>query len=278
VSRSLGIPHLADLRDPWSLVERVPEHIDSPVWFSLARRAERRVFADAAAIVLNTERSCLAYRARYPAIAARMLAIRNGSDDDSLPVGEPHQDFRIRFGGSIYLDRNPRLLFRAAAQVIGALNLAPGDLSIGFMGTVDWPGGEATLRACASEEGVGGFFNVTPPGPRSEALRFFADADLLVSLPQDSHMAIPAKLYEYVRFPVHLLVLAERESATADLLKNSRAHVVDPRDVDGMASVITKCMATSRSGIAAVPVDSGQFDRRKQGELLQETLRRLVVK
>jgi hypothetical protein len=277
ISRRYRLPHLVDLRDPWSLVERVPEQIESPLWFRLARRDERRVFEAAGIIALNTERSCRAYRNAYPRLAARMVTIRNGSDDDPIPTGQPHHDFRIRFGGSIYLDRDPRLLFRAASRVISTLGLSPKDLKIEFMGTVDWTGGEGALRECAEEEGVGAFFSIFPPSSRSQAFEFFANADLLVSLPQDSHMAIPAKIYEYVRFSVELLVLAEPESATSDLLAESRAHVIAPADVEGMTALLVRLLSDRKGGQAPLAVGvNGDFDRRRQGNILVERLASLV--
>jgi hypothetical protein len=274
IARANRLPHLADLRDPWSLVERVPEHIDSPAWYALARRGERRVFASAAIIALNTERSCAEYRSRYPELAGRMVTIRNGSDDEVIPVSDPHSDFRVRFAGSVYIDRDPRLLFRAAARTIDALRLSPSQFSFGFMGHVERSGGVDALMTAACEEGIGEFMDVRPAGPRSEAMKFLASAELLVSLPQDSHMAIPAKIYEYVLFPAWLLVLAEPGSATAELLRGSRADVVHPEDVEQMTRVMTKAYQSWQNGVRPAPVGvEGQFDRRKQGAILLEKLR-----
>jgi hypothetical protein len=273
IARANRLPHLADLRDPWSLVERVPEHIDSPLWYTLARREEKRVFGNAAIIALNTDRSCDEYRSRYPHLAARMVTIRNGSDDEVIPVADPHSDFRVRFAGSVYIDRDPRLLFRAAARTIEALGLSPSQFSFGFMGHVERSGGVDALMTAASEEGIAEFMDVRPAGPRSEAMKFLAGAQLLVSLPQDSHMAIPAKIYEYVLFPAWLLVLAEQRSATAELLRGSGADVVHPEDVEQMTQVITRAYQSWRNGVRPTPVgEDGQFDRRKQGAILLEKL------
>src|SRR5439155_174591 len=43
LKRRTGLPFVMDMRDPWSLTPRLPEHLASPLWFQVARRRERRV-------------------------------------------------------------------------------------------------------------------------------------------------------------------------------------------------------------------------------------------
>ena len=49
---------------------------------------------------------------------------------------------------------------------------------------------------------------------------------MLVNLPQDSHLCIPSKVYEYMRYAAWLLALEPADSATALLLRDSAADVV----------------------------------------------------
>src|SRR3989442_673661 len=55
VALATGVPLVMDLRDPWSLVQRLPEAIASPVWLALAARYERQTMAPAALVVTNTQ-------------------------------------------------------------------------------------------------------------------------------------------------------------------------------------------------------------------------------
>ena len=96
----------------------------------------------------------------------RIVTIRNGSDETPLPSGSPATRFSIRFAGSIYLDRDPRLVFRAAAQVVRELGLTPDTFGFSFMGEVASFGG-MSLQAIAREEGIEAFVEVMPPRPRS---------------------------------------------------------------------------------------------------------------
>jgi hypothetical protein len=277
VATRAGVPLIVDFRDPWSLQERVPEHIASPLWFRLAERFERRVVAAASVVVLNTDPSRDGMLARYPALADRLVTVRNGSDEDPLPAARPTSRFSIRFAGSIYLDRDPRLVFRAAARVIRELRLTADVFGFSFMGNVASFGG-LSLQAIAQQEGIEAFVEAMPPKSREEAMAFLAAGAMLLSLPQDSDMAIPAKIFEYVRFPAWLLILAVPASAAARMLAGSDADVVDPHDVDAMAAVIRGRYEQFARGERPAPVGrDGRFARRTQAELLFARIEELIA-
>jgi hypothetical protein len=105
---------------------------------------------------------------------------------------------------------------------------------------------------------------------------------MLLSLPQDSDFAIPAKLYEYVKMPAWMLVLAHPESATAQVLEDTDASVVDPADVDGMVEALRRRFEEFRHGVTPSPVGrDGRFDRSRQSEkllrLISERIPRMRV-
>jgi hypothetical protein len=276
IAVATGIPLALDFRDPWSLVERIPEHIASPLWFRLATRHEQRVVRDASLIVMNTDLSREAMTERYPHAKERIVAIRNGSDDEPLPSAPSAAGFSIRFAGSIYIDRDPRLVLRASARVVRNLQLRPSDFRLCFMGEVESFGGQS-LRAMAEQEGIGDYIDLLPPQPRSEALRFLSAGTMLLNLPQDSHLAIPAKIFEYVRFPAWLLILAAPNSSTARLLEGSGADVVDPRDLEGIESAISRRFLQFRNGERPFPIGAAEkYSRKHQAKLLFRRLEALL--
>ena len=209
VARHAALPHVVDLRDPWSQVERISDDFASPLYFRLAAKHERAVLPGASLVATNTAAAHASLGALYPSLADRIVTVMNGSDDDPLPPPRRDRTFVLAYAGTIYLDRDPRPLFRAAAQVVRELALAPDDFSIRFIGDVGNFSG-VPIGEMAREAGIADFVQHGPPRPRHEAMRFLADAAMLVSLPQDSDMAIPAKLFEYVRFNAWLLVSCPR--------------------------------------------------------------------
>ncbi len=250
IARDCGLPFVVDLRDPWSMVQRIPECIASPVMLALAARGEQRVVQDAALLVTNTEPARDLMCARYPAAAPRIVAVPNGFDDDPVPPSLHSPRFTVAYAGTIYLDRDPRPLFRAAAQVIAMCGLTPDDFAIELMGEVSALDG-VPIAQMAEEEGVGRFVFTHASRPRTDALRFLASASMLVLLPQDSDMAIPAKLFEYMRFDAWLMVLASRRSATAQLLHGVAADVIAPDDVEGIRRVLAQRVRLHSRGVRA---------------------------
>ncbi len=272
VSKKTGLPHVVDMRDPWSLVQRVQEAIASPMWLRLASRYESRVMANATLVTLNTEPSCDAMKTAYAEYSDKFTVVRNGSDNEPLPPARQDKRFRLRFAGSIYLDRDPRSCFKAAKRLITELNLTPQQFLIEFVGQVYRYAGTPTLLI-AEEEGIREYVRVSGQVPRKESLEFLAGATMLLSLPQDSDFAVPAKIFEYVRFEAWMLVLAMPESATGRLLKDTEADVVDHSDVDGIARVLRQRYDQFVRGERPLPIGrDGRFSRTLQAKKMLDLI------
>lgn len=270
LARRAGIPHIMDLRDPWSLVERVNESVASPLLFQRFSRLERSTVRNASLIVMNTERAHRAMAQLHKSAASRIVTVMNGFDDEGREPNANHRTdaFRVAFAGTIYLDRDPRPLFRAAALVVRQLGLTPDDFSLEFMGDV-MSYDRLTLTEIAEGEGLVGFVRTHAAGSREQALAFLSTAAMLISLPQDSDMAIPSKIFEYMLFDAWLLAFATPDSATAELLTGSGAHVVAPTDVPAIARVLVSCVEAHRRGERPARLaDHARFGRKEQARTL----------
>ncbi|HEV2752159.1 MAG TPA: oligosaccharide flippase family protein, partial [Gemmatimonadales bacterium] len=239
LARATGLPFIMDLRDPWSLMQRLPEAVASPAWFWLAQRHERRAVSQAALIVANTEPLRNVMRGVYRSAASRIIAVPNGFDDEPLPpaLSRPGRRFTIAYAGTIYLDRDPRVLFRAAARLITDRHLTPRDFGIELMGHVQSLDGVG-IEHIARDEGIADYVRAVPPRPRREALEFLSRASMLLVLPQDSDMAIPAKVFDYMRYDAWMLALADPGSAVEQLLRPSGADIVAPDALDTLSAVL----------------------------------------
>lgn len=273
IAERIAIPLVIDLRDPWSIQRRLPESLASPVWYRLARRYERLAVHDASMVILNAEGCRDGMQSEYPEHAFKLEVIRNGCDDVPLPATRRDGRFTIRFAGSIYSDRDPRLAFRAAARVIAALGLSPSQFAFEFVGHM----GDMPVAEMAREEGVGDYVHLGGFLSREAVLEFLAGATMLLSLPMDEEdFSIPGKIYEYMRFEAWMLVLAHTSSATEQLLRGTSADVVDPTDVDAIAAVLRHRYEQFVSGEMPQPVRTdGRFDRVTQAQKLLDSLTRV---
>ena len=253
VSRRYDLPMAMDLRDPWSLGERIPEAHASPLFFRLARHHERRTTGRASLVVMNTEPARAAMAERYPHKTDALIAVPNACDDRPVPDAPRVERFRIAYAGTIYLDRTPKTLFRAVSRLVREEGLTPEQIAIEFMGHIDAVD-DGSIDEIAEREGLTGFVETHPPGGFADAERFLASAACLVSLPQDSHMAIPSKIFDYMRFPARLLVFAEAHSATAQHLLDSPVDVVGPEDVDATVAALRDAYRAHAAGARPEPV------------------------
>jgi hypothetical protein len=272
IARARGIPFVMDLRDPWSLLPDLNRHYASPLWFAIAERHERRAVREAALVVMNTEPARDAMRAAHPASGDRIIAILNGYDEEPVPPSRHGPRFTIAYAGSLYMNRDPRLLFRAARRVIDELGLTPERFALGFIGNTETYGGTPIARL-AEEEGIGAFVSTGPSRPRGAALEFLADATMLVNLPQDAVLCVPSKVFEYMQFSAWVLALEPRGSATELVLRDTRADVVAPDDVDGIAGVLRRRYLEYAAGVRPTRIiTNGRFSRRHQAEMLLDAL------
>jgi hypothetical protein len=227
---------------------------------------------------MNTEPARRAMVSRYPAQSDRIAVVSNGFDDDEvMPVPESERRFLIAFAGSVYLDRSPKRLFEAAGQVVRELGLSPADFGIELMGHHVTGDEGRPIRAMAERAGIEGFVRLHPPGTRRQAAKFMARANMLVNLPQDSHLAIPSKIFEYMRYDAWLLALAERDSATELLLRETAADVVSPEDIEGLTQVLRGRYADHLAGRRPEPIArETRFSRSAQAELFFDALEQIT--
>jgi hypothetical protein len=263
------------MRDPWAHEEVVPREYDSATWRRVIGDQERRTLGAARLVVVTTDALRDALAESYPELGERLLTVRNGADREAMPASRAGSRFVIAFAGDLYVGRDPRGLFRAAATAAHRLGLTPEQFGVEFIGSGEYEG--VPLTTIAEECGVSAFFRSGPSRSRALSLEFLAGASMLVSLPQDVSLAIPAKVYEYAQFDAWILALAEPRSATARLLAGSDADIVSPDDEEGIARAIVRRAEQFRAGVRPASLNhDGRFDRAPEAERLLAALERVA--
>jgi hypothetical protein len=274
LAQALKVPFVMDLRDPWSLQTRLHEEVASPLWFRLADWEEARCVAQADLVVMNTPLAAAEMQAKWP--RSRVMAVMNGWDEEPLPSSPWPDQFRVVYAGSIYIDRTPQPFFRAVAGAVRHLGIGPEEFQVRLIGTVEAFGGQS-VAGLAAAEGIGEYLRVIPTMPRRETLREYSQAAVLLSLPQDSHLAIPSKVFEYLRQPCWVIAQTTPDSATGEVLRGTSAFVVSPDDVERTQEILVRCFEEFQAGRRPEPIArEGRFSRAAEGAKLFTALESLV--
>jgi hypothetical protein len=238
----------------------------------------RRLYGQAAAVVCNTEPAAEEMVARYPELAGKVVAIRNGSDLPVRPRRVPgaHEPFLIVHTGWLYMRRDPRPFLRALAAAVRELQVAPEALRVVFMGPTPVLEG-IPLDEWATKFGVGTHVELMSPGPRSAVVALLEQAAMTVTFQGGEATRIPAKLYEYVSFPVWVMALASARGATARLLAGTDAAVHEIDDEDAIRETIVSAFRAFRRGELPAALDEcGAFSRDTQSRNFESLLSRVT--
>jgi len=278
LATSLGVPFVMDMRDPWSLFERLMEQLASPLTHYYTATRERRAIEAASLVVANTEQARRALCAKYPHVASRIIAVTNGIDDDPLPPSCHGSKFLIAYAGTVYVHSDMRNLFRGARRAVTDLSLTPEQFGIELIGDFDTPSG-LPASAIAREENLSAYLTVLPFRPHAEAMERLARAALLVTLPGfNAFTTIPAKVFECIRFDAWLLALADRGSAADTLLEGTSADVVPASDVDAIAAVLRRRVSAFLNGERPTRIAADErFSRATQARILLDAIERVVA-
>jgi hypothetical protein len=274
--RQSGVPFVVDMRDPWQFVERLPEAIASPVWLKLSQFLEERCIREASLVIANTEPAAELLERTYPGLGP-FVSIRNGSDRIRSAVGPSDGPFKVAFAGSIYLDRDPRPMFEAVSRLVSEHDLDPTDFRLVLVGNVSEFNG-LSVRSLAESAAIGNHIDLLPPVPREELEGILGSASVLFSLPQDSHLAIPSKIYEYAEYPAWLLAISEADSATGRLLANSGADLVTPGSAEAIFQALDARYRQYMQGTRPRPLaEDLRFQRSSQAARLRDLLHRIFA-
>jgi hypothetical protein len=274
ISRAAGIPFVMDLRDPWHGPSGEPWELTGPTWRDLTSRYERRCVESAALVVTSTAAIEADLRARYADLAPRWITVMNGADPDVRSTAPLAPCFVLLHAGQLYNGRDPRSLLKALRVAVDRLGVTPEAISLRFLGAQQYEG--LPLSQLAQEANVTEFVQIDGLVPRADALRAQEESAMLVLLRQNQAECIPGKVFEYVQMSSWLLAMAEEGSASNLLLRSTAADVVDPDDVEEIASVIVRRFLEFQAGIRPGPVNAdGRFDRERQAANLFEAIEQL---
>ena len=283
VSKLLGIPWIADLRDPWAFDEMAL--YATGLHRRLELRRMRRLLSTAGAVVTTTPELAQRIADAFPELTARPIAsIPNGFDatDFTRPVpmrtegafrivhtGTFHTDLGRRqrtsglrrriVGGDVrgtdILPRSQVFLLEAIDRLLRRDGYPPSGIELHLAGVAS-----ASDREIAQRSAI---VRLHGHVSHAEAIDLIRSADLLFlpmqNMPPGVRATIvPGKTYEYLASQRPILAAVPEGDTRDILLEAGTAHICDPDDVEAMVSAIEVELARHRTG-EAPPRASQEF-------------------
>lgn len=225
----LRIPHIADLRDPWTdAVTANPRHrID----YLLQRPLEKWVIRSASRITSAGATVAELLAARYPDSAWKIHVVRNGYDERTTTVETTTGGkLSILFAGLLYLGRDPYPFLEALEALLQRDDVDPDRIRVTFMGQADQYDGRSIAEWLTGKRSSR-VLTLLPHSPAETVNRAVSEATVLLNLAQQQPYSVPAKTYEHLVANREILVICENDSETARVVKGIHGvNQVDSRN------------------------------------------------
>lgn len=233
-ARRLGVPHLVDLRDPWTdMMEQL--HPNRRFELAIERKIEGWVMRSAAAITSTGNRVIQLLIRRQPELRPKTFVVRNGYDEAVRHIA-PGSGGRlsILFAGELYLNRDPFPLLLALERLLSRPEVDSSRVRMTFMGRKteyagksfkDWLQG----KRCAA------VVQFVPPQRPEVVVDATLESTVVLNLAQHQPLSIPAKTFEHLASGRENLLLCEDDSESAQLVANIRGVLqVDPQNIEAL--------------------------------------------
>jgi glycosyltransferase involved in cell wall biosynthesis len=269
----LGVPHVIDLRDEWTLRPLTKSRL--PWRTMLERRLERWCLRRADAVVVVSDESRERYAAAYPMLGTRLTVIPNGFDPEDIdpvrsarePIGET---LTLGYAGSFQARTEIGPMFAAVGDVVrgGLDGRAVRFVMVGpFL-----PHQLDTARESIPGEGLA----VQPFMSHRDVLRVMAGWDALCVIATDGGASLAGKLYECLALRRPIVIIAPEGPATRLVRELGVGAIADPGDAGEIRAAIASALRMSATFEGASDEELAPFDRRRQAERWSRLLGGLI--
>lgn len=230
VARSLGIPFVADFRDPWSTGSGETDRAATDWAQHLVERWEATVLRDAAVVCFNSPRLA-ALTGERSHLGDRARVILNGSDaprQATAALISSTGPLRFSHFGSLYAGRSVASLVRALDALIERNVIERDAVQVDLVGDNEYA--QKNPELIASRVPI----RFTPHLKFTEATRRMAEPGVLVCVQTEQHAnLIPTKLFDYLCTGNPVVVISPEASASWDVAGSfARSYRLDLEDTE----------------------------------------------
>lgn len=261
IKKRLGIPWLADFRDPWTKIDFYDQLMLTSIADRHHRMLEQKVLKAADRIVTVSWN----WAKDFDLLGApHTKVITNGFDPEDFPeVNKKKPDsFLLTHIGSLNKDRNPEFLWKILGEKVKGDENFRDKLRIRFIGKTDFSVFESLER-----HGLASCSEKIDYVPHDEALSLSAGSAVLLLLINDTPNSlgiIPGKVFEYLATRRPILCIGPGNGDSARIVTETNSgYVVNFSDEDGLNTAIRELFSSySENEVKQKDSSIDQFSRK----------------
>jgi glycosyltransferase involved in cell wall biosynthesis len=267
LKQRLGVPWIAEFRDPWLDSAGKGAHVRSRLMYAAEARMERACLEAADEVVTVTHSAARAIGAKR-ATVGRSTPHVVLSGIESAPTPQPARapgPTRVLYLGTLYHGRDPRPLFDALARLRQEGRLPHGTVDVRFVGACRWFHG-LPVQELSSHSGIADVVSLHDPVPPSQAQSLLHEADVLLLLAQRQPTQVPHKLYEYLGAGRPILAFADEHGETTRMLRHVGGHqvVTEATPADETAERVAAALQSPSVGWTMDPMKLEEWSTTRQ--------------
>ncbi len=225
LKESLGIPWIADFRDPWTEIDYYNELHLSRLADRKQHQLERGVLTKADMVVTVSPDGAR----RLGRLGSRNVrTIYNGfdRDDDLICVPTQSEKFTLTYLGVLSKIQSPNNLWQALGELVKEDNNFASNLRINMIGQID-----QSATASLQENGLADYVSFTSYIPHEQVAQVHQSSTvlLLLLMPDSEPRAkglVTGKLFEYMTSGRPILCIGPEDGDAARILKETHAGVI----------------------------------------------------
>ena len=264
---------IVDIRDPLVLWDEVDTETITEFRKKFEEKMERKYCKDSDYITVTSpglERELIN---KQLVSEESIKTIYNGYDGDFLePEFSDSLSINFVFAGNLYFKRNPIPLFEAVRSLKSVGVLDSTSVRIDFFGDCGFWNG-IDLKQWIEENEIDDIVNFNGFVEPQELESLLCRYQILLNFSQFQPKQIPAKTFDYLRYPGEMLVIAEPGSDTERLVTENQLGIVASPDVDSISAaleMIIKRGVDAEAKMEQVKIKRQEFAREKQNRIFKE--------
>lgn len=267
LNKILGLPWVADFRDPWTTIYYNDYLLRTPASKQKDKQLEDRVLANATAVITATEGLSLELSDR----SRNTYTLHNGYDEeDFLDINlKPSEHFSLSYIGNLKANQDLPMLWKAIAELARS-EVFRSRFKLEITGNI-----HENIRHNIKKAGIDSLVRISAFVPHKEAVtRMISAHMLLLPVPQSSNnkIILTGKLFEYLATRRPILAVGPPEGNAGKVLRNcEKDAMIDYDDQGAMQEQLEKYFNRYLKDPAPVITGSDvylQFSRRGTTEKL----------